>query len=133
LYLVLAPWVESLQTATNADPKQSKSKIFFCPMDLFRYQPVVSMKPLPPDPKWVSTGATYDSPQVENWYNAGPQLTQGLSYEYSRKNLLNKTLVQIVNTKGSSFTLMAFDFDPVHGQQFSGVDRCYLYADGHLE
>jgi prepilin-type N-terminal cleavage/methylation domain-containing protein/prepilin-type processing-associated H-X9-DG protein len=117
LYLVIAPWVESLQTATNSDPTQSRSKIFFCPMDLYRYRPA---------------GQVYDSPQVEYWWGI-PQTTQGLSYEYARSRLYNKTLVQIVQTKGSSFTLMAYDFDPVHGQMFSGVDRNFLYADGHLE
>ena len=134
LYLVIAPFVESLQTSTNTNPKQSASKIFFCPMDLFRYQPMASMTPLPPDPNWAATGALYDSPQVEFWYSAGPQSTEGLSYEYSRSRLLNKTMVQLTNSKsGTSRTLMVYDFDPVHGIQFSGVDRCYLYADGHVE
>jgi prepilin-type processing-associated H-X9-DG protein len=36
-------------------------------------------------------------------------------------------------TKGSSNILMVWDFDPVHGIIFSGADRNYLYADGHLE
>src|SRR5579884_4560316 len=53
LYLVIAPFVESLQTAANSNPNQSLSKIFVCPSDLFRYQPA---------------GMTYDSPQVEFWY-----------------------------------------------------------------
>src|SRR5579871_4002161 len=70
LYLVLAPFVESLQTADNSNPKQALSKIFFCPSDLFRSQPA---------------GATYDSPQVEFWYGAS-QTTQGLSYEYARNS-----------------------------------------------
>ena len=72
LYLVIAPFVESLQTTANSNVSpnggQSLSKIFFCPSDLFRYLPA---------------GATYDSPQVEFWYGTY-QNTQGLSYEYAR-------------------------------------------------
>jgi prepilin-type N-terminal cleavage/methylation domain-containing protein len=122
LYLVIGPFIENLQTAANSNTTpsggQSKSKVFFCPSDQFRYQPA---------------GATYDSPLVESWYGM-PQTTQGLSYEYSRSRLLNKTLVQLTDSKsGTSQTLMVYDFDPVHGTMFSGVDRCYLYADGHLE
>jgi hypothetical protein len=30
-------------------------------------------------------------------------------------------------------TLMVYDFDPAHGPLFSGADRSYLDADGHLE
>jgi len=92
-------------------------RVFICPSDVFRYQPV---------------GNPYSSPQVIYWYGA-PQTTQGLSYEYARSRLFGKTLVQIVDKKGSSNTLMVYDFDPVHGTQFSGVDRNFLYADGHLE
>ncbi len=119
LYLVIAPFVESLQTATNSNPNQSASKIFFCPSDLFRYQ---------------SAGATYSSPLLMQWYGIPSATTQGLSYEYSRSRLLNKTMVQLTNSNsGTSRTLMVYDFDPVHGTQFSGVDRCFLYADGHVE
>jgi prepilin-type N-terminal cleavage/methylation domain-containing protein/prepilin-type processing-associated H-X9-DG protein len=146
LYLVIAPFVESLQTTANSACTQSMSKIFFCPSDLFRYQPVTSMTPLPPNPNWRATGATYDSPQVEFWYGA-PQTTQGLSYEYARNakvvkgrwfnpnqsGLYNYNLVQLEAGRGASHILMCYDFDPVHGMQGSGVSRNYLYADGHLE
>jgi prepilin-type N-terminal cleavage/methylation domain-containing protein/prepilin-type processing-associated H-X9-DG protein len=141
LYLVLAPFVESLQTAANSNPKQSLSKIFFCPSDLFRYLPA---------------GETYDSPQVEFWYGIS-QTTQGLSYEYARNprgviaykvpdmpkpvilglqtGLWQTNLAQLESggNRGSSNTLMCYDFDPVHGIPGSGVSRNYLYADGHLE
>jgi prepilin-type N-terminal cleavage/methylation domain-containing protein/prepilin-type processing-associated H-X9-DG protein len=90
-------------------------RVFRCPMDLNRYQPL---------------GGNYISP----YYGNIPQQTQGLSYEYRRRSLYNKTLVQIVNSKsGSTGTLMVYDFDPVHGTPFSGTSRNYLYADGHLE
>jgi prepilin-type processing-associated H-X9-DG protein len=140
LYLVLAPFVESLQTAGNSNPKQSLSKTFFCPSDLFRYLPA---------------GAPYDSPQVEFWYGT-PQTTQGLSYEYARDARTgvvvqqngDRTLIKVgeqsglggqnlpqleAKGAGSSNTLMCYDFDPVHGDQGSGASRNYLYADGHLE
>ena len=140
LYLVLAPFVESLQTATNSNPNQSRSKIFFCPSDVFRYLPA---------------GASYDSPQVEFWYGTS-QTTQGLSYEYARnahgviaiyqrdKPLViigsqtglwqqNLAKLEAGGSRGSSNILMAYDFDPVHGMTGTGVSRNYLYADGHLQ
>lgn len=141
LYLVIAPFVESLQTTTNSNATakggQSQSKIFFCPSDLFRYQPA---------------GTTYDSPQVEFWYGA-PQTTQGLSYEYARNarttsgrggpsrigsgaqtGLWNMNLAKLESGgRGSSHILMCYDFDPVHGIQGSGYARSYLYADGHIQ
>jgi prepilin-type N-terminal cleavage/methylation domain-containing protein/prepilin-type processing-associated H-X9-DG protein len=140
LYLVLAPFVESLQTAANSNPKQSLSKIFFCPGDLFRYQPA---------------GATYDSPLVEFWYGTS-QTTQGLSYEYARNARqivfkqkdapapviigdqtglwqTNLAKLEAGGSRGSSNTLMCYDFDPVHGIPGSGASRHYLYADGHVE
>jgi prepilin-type N-terminal cleavage/methylation domain-containing protein/prepilin-type processing-associated H-X9-DG protein len=141
LYLVLAPFVESLQTAANSNPKQALSKIFFCPSDLFRYQ---------------QAGTTYDSAQVEDWYGTS-QTTQGLSYEYARNSKrivikkkgdaepvffgsqttglwqTNLAKLEASGSNGSSNTLMCYDFDPVHGIPGSGVSRNYLYADGHLE
>src|SRR5262249_9318433 len=80
LYLVIAPFVESLQTASNSNPNQSASKIFFCPSDVFRYLPA---------------GTTYDSAQVEFWYGTS-QTTQGLSYEYAR----NSKKIQLVQKGG---------------------------------
>jgi prepilin-type N-terminal cleavage/methylation domain-containing protein/prepilin-type processing-associated H-X9-DG protein len=144
LYLVLAPFVESLQTASNSNATasggQSMSKIFFCPSDVFRYLPA---------------GTTYDSPQVEFWYGT-PQTTQGLSYEYARNTggviaikqrdqplviigaqtgLWQQNLAKLEagGSRGSSNILMCYDLDPVHGIMGSGVSRNYLYADGHLE
>jgi prepilin-type N-terminal cleavage/methylation domain-containing protein/prepilin-type processing-associated H-X9-DG protein len=149
LYLVLAPFVESLQTAANSNVTpnggQSLSKIFFCPADLFRYLPA---------------GATYDSPQVEFWYGTS-QTTQGLSYEYARNprfavfvqkpdhpgvnptpiiigdqtGLWQTNLAKLESggSRGSSNTLVCYDFDSVHGIPGSGVSRNYLYADGHVE
>ncbi|HTU18857.1 MAG TPA: DUF1559 domain-containing protein [Gemmataceae bacterium] len=155
LYLVIAPFVESLQktpsiTNANATPAsggQSASKVFFCPTDLFRYQP-------------ASPTPNYDSPLVEFWYGApgapAPQSTEGLSYEYGRNtNTMktgrrgflssgrasaqtglyqqNLTTIESGGSYGSSNILMVYDFDPVHGIPGSGYSRCYLYADGHLE
>jgi prepilin-type N-terminal cleavage/methylation domain-containing protein len=146
LYLVIAPFIENLQktfsisnpNATAASGGQSATKIFFCPTDLFRYQP---------------SGATYNSQLVEYWYGA-PQTTQGLSYEYARLArttvgrggpsristgaqtglyLQNLAKLEASGSLGSSNILMCYDFDPIHGILGSGFDRCYLYADGHLE
>ncbi len=156
LYLVIAPFVESLQTATNSNPLQSLSKIFFCPADLFRQSPLASMNPLPPDPNWMATGNVYDSPQVEFWYGT-PCFTQGLSYEYGRNSKVfkgapprgapsavlggaqtglwqqNMAKLESSSSRGSSRILMSYDFDPVHGPPGQGVARNYLYADGHVE
>jgi prepilin-type N-terminal cleavage/methylation domain-containing protein/prepilin-type processing-associated H-X9-DG protein len=71
------------------------------------------------------------SPYAPSYY-----ATIGLSYEYfgvqiSRLN--NKTLLRVVETTGSSKTLMAADLDPVHGPLFTQSSRNYLYCDGHLE
>jgi prepilin-type N-terminal cleavage/methylation domain-containing protein len=148
LYLVIAPFVENLQktfnisnaAATAASGGQSASKIFFCPSDLFRYQP---------------SGASYTSPQIQGWYGAGDvETTQGLSYEYARLArttvrrggpsritsgaqtglyLQNLTKLEAGGSLGASNILMSYDFDPVHGIAGSGYARCYLYADGHLE
>jgi prepilin-type N-terminal cleavage/methylation domain-containing protein len=156
LYLVIGPFIENLQNTTNSNCFQSASKIFFCPTDLFRYRPVLSLTPLPPDPNWLATGQVYDSPQVENWYGA-PCFTQGLSYEYARNARtqkgtrvannptpvlngaqtglyqMNLAKLESGSSRGSSNILMVYDFDPVHGIPGSGFSRCYLYADGHLE
>jgi prepilin-type N-terminal cleavage/methylation domain-containing protein/prepilin-type processing-associated H-X9-DG protein len=156
LYLVIAPFVESLQTTSNSNPLVSASKIFFCPSDLFRQHPLLSMNPLPPAPDWLCTGNIYDSPQVEFWYGS-PCYTQGLSYEYGRNSkvfkgspprgspeavlagaqtgLFNQNMAKLESSasRGSSNILMVYDFDPVHGQPGSGVSRNYLYADGHIE
>src|SRR6516164_935190 len=56
LNVLVAPFVEN------------NRKVWFCPSDLFRFQPA---------------GSTYDSSLVEYWYGF-PQTTQGLSYEYAR-------------------------------------------------
>jgi prepilin-type N-terminal cleavage/methylation domain-containing protein/prepilin-type processing-associated H-X9-DG protein len=156
LYLVLAPFVESLQTTANSNCLQSASKIFFCPSDQFRYLPLESMNPMPPAPNWMCTGAVYDSPQVQIWYGS-PCFTQGLSYEYGRNSkvfkgrpprgapsaviagaqtglfMQNMQKLESGASKGSSNILMSYDFDPVHGVPGVGVARNYLYADGHVE
>jgi prepilin-type N-terminal cleavage/methylation domain-containing protein/prepilin-type processing-associated H-X9-DG protein len=59
--------------------------------------------------------------------------SEGLSYEYSRTRLVGHRLVEIVANRGSSNTLVAYDFDAFHGPLFSGISRNYLYADGHRE
>jgi prepilin-type N-terminal cleavage/methylation domain-containing protein/prepilin-type processing-associated H-X9-DG protein len=110
---------------------ENNQKVFICPTDLFRFQPA---------------GGSYSSVV----YGQPPQTftSQGLSYEYGRMSkaisgrfsnpnqtgLYNMTMAQIeAGGRGSSNVLMVYDFDPVHGMLFSGVDRNYLYADGHLE
>ena len=126
LNVLVAPFVEN------------NRKVWFCPSDLFRFQPA---------------GSTYDSSLVEYWYGF-PQTTQGLSYEYARNArttagrggpsrvgtgaqtglyMMNLTLLESGGSRGSSNILMSYDFDPVHGIMGSGVSRNYLYADGHLE
>jgi prepilin-type N-terminal cleavage/methylation domain-containing protein/prepilin-type processing-associated H-X9-DG protein len=156
LYLVIAPFVESLQTTANSNCLQSASKIFFCPADLFRYQPLLSMNPMPPAPNWICTGQVVDTPMTEFWYGSGV-FTQGLSYEYGRNSkvfkgprrrgdpsavlngaqtglfMQNMQKLESGGSKGSSNILMAYDFDPVHGSPGQGVARNYLYADGHVE
>jgi prepilin-type N-terminal cleavage/methylation domain-containing protein/prepilin-type processing-associated H-X9-DG protein len=124
LNVLVAPFVEN------------NRKVWFCPSDLFRFQPA---------------GATYDSSLVEYWYGF-PQTTQGLSYEYARNArttsgrggpnvgnaqtglyMMNLQLLESGGSRGSSNILMSYDFDPVHGTLGSGTSRNYLYADGHLE
>src|SRR5262249_44418829 len=155
-YLVIGPFIENLQNTSNSNCLQSASKVFFCPSDLFRFRPVLSMTPLPPDPNWLAVGQSYDSALVEQWYGS-PCFTQGLSYEYGRNSRtttrgrpagnptpvgagaqtglwkMNLAKLESGSSRGSSNILMAYDFDPVHGIPGSGVSRNYLYADGHLE
>jgi prepilin-type N-terminal cleavage/methylation domain-containing protein/prepilin-type processing-associated H-X9-DG protein len=153
LYLVIAPFVESLQTASNSNPLVSASKIFFCPSDLYRQQPLLSMNPLPPNPNWTATGQYFDTPLTEFWYGTGV-FSQGLSYEYGRNSrvtkgrsvptpvlngaqtgLFNYNMNQLESggLKGASNILMAYDFDPIHGIIGSGTSRNYLYCDGHVQ
>ena len=134
LYLVIGPFIESLQTTGN----QALSKVFICPSDVFRKN---------------AAGASFDSGQVEQWYGA-PAFTQGFSYEYARNARttygrggpsrrgsgaqsglyqLNLTQLESSGSRGASNILMVYDFDPVHGIQGTGFSRNYLYADGHLE
>jgi prepilin-type N-terminal cleavage/methylation domain-containing protein/prepilin-type processing-associated H-X9-DG protein len=155
LYLVIAPFVESLQTVSNYSPLVSASKIFFCPSDQFRYKPLLSMNPLPPAPNWLCTGQVVDTPQTEMWYGSGA-FTQGLSYEYGRNSkvysgrrqrgwasavmggaqtglfMQNMQKLESGGSIGSHKILMAYDFDPVHGTPGQGIARNYLYADGHV-
>lgn len=100
---VLLQWVDK-------DPR-----VFYCPNDLFRYQPL---------------GGTYASMA----YGPPAEIlqTQGLSYEYYRKYLYKYTMTIIVNKRGSTNTKMCTDFDPVHGPPFSGFARNYLWADCHV-
>ncbi len=153
LYLVIAPFVESLQTTANYNPLVSASKIFFCPSDLYRQQPMLTMSPLPPDPAWAATGQYFDNNLTEFWYGTGIN-SEGLSYEYGRYNKVsskrgtptpvaggaqsglwqqNLGKLESGGNKGSSNILMVYDFDPVHGVMGTGVSRNYLYADGHIQ
>ena len=150
LYLVIAPFMESLQTTANSNctPSggQSLSKAFFCPTDVFRKLPA---------------GTTTDSALIEFWYGSpgpppvlAPQTTQGLSYEYGRNTRIakggrggsstrfaaqtglymqNLQTIESAGSLGSSNILIVYDFDPVHGIPGTGFSRNYLYADGHLE
>jgi prepilin-type N-terminal cleavage/methylation domain-containing protein len=144
LYISLGPFCENLQNnwnpanLTTLQQIQTASKIFICPSDLFRSKPA---------------GTTFGpTPLLTTWYGAGDtETTQGLSYEYGRdarvvrirgsnagantqQFLFQFSMQQLeATTKGSSNILMVWDFDPVHGNEFSGVDRNYLYGDGHLE
>ena len=108
---------------------ENNQKVFICPNDLFRYQPI---------------GGTYSSPQLLQWYGTPTAATEGLSYEYGRNartqkgwsaqsGLYQQNLAKLESGKGASNILMVYDFDPVHGILFSAVDRNYLYADGHVE
>jgi prepilin-type N-terminal cleavage/methylation domain-containing protein/prepilin-type processing-associated H-X9-DG protein len=154
LYIALGPFCENLQTSwnnawvnqptTGGYGNQTASKIFMCPSDVFRSK---------------ASGTPYGpNGLLDSWYGpSDTETTQGLSYEYGRDNRVIRTrfrggqinpivqnntqsmLYQFsmqqleATTKGSSNILMVWDFDPVHGNEFSGVDRNYLYADGHLE
>lgn len=96
---------------------ENNRKIYICPMDLFRFQPV---------------GGSYSSVV----YGQPPLMltSQGLSYYYHHRRLKNKSMVQIVESKyGSHKTKMANDFDPVHGIPGSGVAHVTVYADGHVQ
>jgi prepilin-type N-terminal cleavage/methylation domain-containing protein/prepilin-type processing-associated H-X9-DG protein len=111
---------------------ENNQKVFICPSDLFRYKAI---------------GGTYSSQQLLGWYGIASAATEGLSYEYGRNakvvsgrwtnpnqsGLWNMSMAQLEAGRGSTHVLMVYDFDPVHGIQFSGVSRNYLYADGHLE
>jgi prepilin-type N-terminal cleavage/methylation domain-containing protein/prepilin-type processing-associated H-X9-DG protein len=144
LYIALGPFCENLQTSwdQSGNNNQSASKIFICPSDLFRSK--------------SSGNTTGPAALIQLWYPGDPdsEVSQGLSYEYGRDNRVirarnrnNTTITNNTQTmlyqfsmqqlestgKGSSNILMVWDFDPVHGMEFTGVDRNYLYADGHLE
>jgi prepilin-type N-terminal cleavage/methylation domain-containing protein/prepilin-type processing-associated H-X9-DG protein len=60
-------------------------------------------------------------------------VTEGLSYDYPAPALYPKTMVQIVQRRGSTRTLVLYDYDNFHGPLFSGKSRNYTYADGHIE
>jgi prepilin-type processing-associated H-X9-DG protein len=150
LYIALAAFCENLQNNWNSanlttlQQIQTASKIFICPSDLFRYKPVGTYGP---------TNNLYNTGQITQWYGASDpgESSQGLSYEYGRdarvvrirgsnagantqQFLYQFSMQQIESTgRGSSNTLVVWDFDPVHGIEFTGVDRNYLYLDGHLE
>jgi len=109
---------------------ENNQKVFTCPSDQFRYQ--------------MPIGTNYSSPLLQTWYGTPSATTQGMSYEYGRNartmkgrsgqiGLHKSTIVMLEAGLGSTNVLMVYDFDPVHGIQFSGVDRNYLYADGHVE
>jgi prepilin-type N-terminal cleavage/methylation domain-containing protein/prepilin-type processing-associated H-X9-DG protein len=146
LYILIGQFIDNAQQAQQVQYNgvaavQSTHKVFFCPMDQFRFQPM---------------GLMMDTPYIENWYGA-PQTTQGLSYEYSRNASVaargprgltpfpirggakvalynvNMAMLEGTGMKGAVNVLMAFDFDPVHGLQGSKVSRNYLYADGHVQ
>jgi prepilin-type N-terminal cleavage/methylation domain-containing protein len=57
----------------------------------------------------------------------------GTSYEYSPR-VAGKTFPQFErNSRWGLFQIwLVYDFDPVHGVIFSGNDRLFLYADGHV-
>jgi prepilin-type N-terminal cleavage/methylation domain-containing protein len=57
----------------------------------------------------------------------------GISYEYSPR-AAGKTFPQIEQNRRWSLdqVWLVYDFDPVHGSQFSGTSRLFLYADGHV-
>ena len=96
---------------------ENNRKVYICPMDLFRYQPM---------------GGSYSSVV----YGQPPLMltSQGLSYYYNHGALKRKSVVQIVNsTKGSHKTKMAYDFDPIHGIPGTAVSKNTVYADGHVQ
>jgi prepilin-type N-terminal cleavage/methylation domain-containing protein/prepilin-type processing-associated H-X9-DG protein len=57
----------------------------------------------------------------------------GTSYEYSPRSA-SKTFPQLEQSRFWSLdqVWLAFDWDPVHGQLYSGASRQFLYADGHV-
>lgn len=58
---------------------------------------------------------------------------EGLSYEYSPR-VSAKTFPQLQHHPkwGLSQIWLAFDFAPVHGPEFSGASRLFVYADAHV-
>ena len=88
---------------------ENNAKIWQCPMDVVAHDALGN--PLP---------ASY-------W-----ELT-GLSYEYYPRNA-GKTFPQLEQSRRWSLTQvwLLYDYDPVHGPQFSASSRQFLYADGHV-
>jgi prepilin-type N-terminal cleavage/methylation domain-containing protein/prepilin-type processing-associated H-X9-DG protein len=64
---------------------------------------------------------------------AGYFALSGISYEYSPR-AAGKTFAELQSNGrwGLTQIWLVYDFDPVHGQPFSGNARQFLYADGHV-
>jgi prepilin-type processing-associated H-X9-DG protein len=61
---------------------------------------------------------------------------EGLSYEYRRSKLANKTRQEVRKgpngLSNSSHVFIMYDFESVHGPVGDEGSRSYLYLDGHV-
>jgi prepilin-type N-terminal cleavage/methylation domain-containing protein len=61
-----------------------------------------------------------------------PQL--GQSYDYPAPRFFNHNLPYFENSRnGLMYTMVFFDYDPIHGIPGTPNSRCFAYLDGHVE
>jgi hypothetical protein len=104
---------------------ENNSKVFQCPMD-------VSGGPYTdPTDGSIIPGA----PGTQSWYlSTSVNGIGGTSYEWHPR-VNGKTYAQLESSKYYSLlsVWLMYDFLPVHGPVGAASNRCFLYADGHVE